>query len=410
VTFALVDQSRALRRTATTTLLMVAAVATLVLAALGLPGPIVDLMLERDSRAQADILRNRIVGQLGQGAATFHAAAVTPADAALLSGIPRGSEVYRLNLIAADGLVFWSSRPEDLGGHHGTDDAGAELTGGQTSYEIGSTRATEVDDLRLHSQATDRRAERMVAEIDVPVMVNGGYVGLIEMFIDLTDERAVFVGRVQAVIAAISGLAVIVGGSVMAFLARAGRRRLHDLRDRTDQERGLLADQLRMAPEVRLLGELNEPLQSSRSLDELFEMVARFMTHLLPGCEGSVYVYSNSRGVLDGCASWNGGSHKAHIHPEECCGLRRGRTYVFGDSDVDFTSNHAEPHDGQPYICFPILAHGETVGLVHLRARNDATAAEFRAGRKLAQMSAEQISLAIANVRMRDQLQDQSTR
>ncbi|WP_306418392.1 hypothetical protein [Ruegeria sp. Alg231-54] len=64
-----------------------------------------------------------------------------------------------------------------------------------------------------------------------------------------------------------------------------------------------MEDQLRLAREVRLLGELKEWLQSSRSLDEQFDMVSRFMTHILPEAEGSVYVYSNSRDVLDGCAS-----------------------------------------------------------------------------------------------------------
>ncbi len=70
---------------------------------------------------------------------------------------------------------------------------------------------------------------------------------------------------------------------------------------------------------------------------------------------------------------------------------------------------HAEPHDGRPYFCFPILAHGETVGLLHLRAL-EGKQESFHASKKLAQLCAEQISMAIANVRMRDQLHDQSVR
>jgi diguanylate cyclase (GGDEF)-like protein len=61
-------------------------------------------------------------------------------------------------------------------------------------------------------------------------------------------------------------------------------------------------------------------------------------------------------------------------------------------------------------VCFPILAHGETIGLLHVRARDGTDSESFFGMRRLAQMSAEQISLAIANVRMRDQLQDQSVR
>jgi diguanylate cyclase (GGDEF)-like protein len=168
-------------------------------------------------------------------------------------------------------------------------------------------------------------------------------------------------------------------------------------------------EQLRLAREVKLLGELNEWLQSSRSLDELFDMVSKFMTHILPNAEGSVYVYSNSRDVLDGWASWNGGDHKDHIHPDSCWGLRRGRVYEYGSGEVTFVCEHAEPHDGRPYFCFPILAHGETVGLMHLRAHS-ADCENFAANKKLARMCAEQISMAISNVQMRDQLHDQSVR
>jgi diguanylate cyclase (GGDEF)-like protein len=171
-----------------------------------------------------------------------------------------------------------------------------------------------------------------------------------------------------------------------------------------------MEQQLQLAREVRLLGELNEWLQSSRSLDELFDMVGKFMTHILPHCEGSIYVYSNSRDVLDGCTSWNGASHKDHIQPESCWGLRRGRTFSTGESEVSFTCEHIDSTDDRPYFCFPILAHGETVGLMTLKAASDATTEDFEAGKRLSQMCAEQISMAIANVRMRDQLHDQSVR
>lgn len=171
-----------------------------------------------------------------------------------------------------------------------------------------------------------------------------------------------------------------------------------------------LTGQSRLGREVRLLGELNEWLQSSKSLDELFYMVTRFMTHLLPHSAGAIYVYSNSRDVLDGASSWNGGVHRAHIHPEDCWGLRRGRTYSFAEGEVKFKCAHVHEHEARNYICIPFLAHGETVGLMHLEAHDHISSEEFASQKKLAQMCAEQISLAIANVRMRDELHHQAIR
>lgn len=169
--------------------------------------------------------------------------------------------------------------------------------------------------------------------------------------------------------------------------------------------------QVALTREIWLLSELNEWLQSSSSLDELFSMVSRFMTQLLPTSTGALYVYSNSRDVLDGACAWNGGQLEAHIRPDSCWGLRRGRPYVYGESEVNFACEHGRScEDDDVYICLPILAHGETVGLLHLTPAEGVAVEEFLEHRKLAQMAAEQVSLAIANTRMRDELHNQSIR
>ncbi len=177
-----------------------------------------------------------------------------------------------------------------------------------------------------------------------------------------------------------------------------------------EQEKREIQRQQALNREVKLLSELNEWLQSSNSLDELFTMVSKFLTMLLPGCGGAIYVYSNSRDVLDGACSWNGASLQDHIRPDSCWGLRRGRPYVHGDHMVSFQCEHVDKQEDHAYICLPILAHGETVGLMHLTPSEGSDQEAFFKQRKLAQMAAEQVSLAIANTRMRDELHNQSIR
>src|SRR5207237_10710232 len=63
--------------------------------------------------------------------------------------------------------------------------------------------------------------------------------------------------------------------------------------------------------EARLLSQLNEWLQSCKSLDELYQMVAQFLSRLLPDCTGSLYIYANSRVVLAIAKAWTG-RHRAH--------------------------------------------------------------------------------------------------
>ena len=162
--------------------------------------------------------------------------------------------------------------------------------------------------------------------------------------------------------------------------------------------------------EARLLSQLNEWLQSCKSLDELYQMVAEFLSRLLPECAGSLYIYAHSRDVLESAKAWNGGQTTTAMHPDDCWGLRRGRTYTFGDNEIDFPCTHLGATVPGSYCCIPILAHGETIGLLHLAFRAGGDNQSKDEQRRLAMVCAEQISLAIANAKLRDQLRDQSIR
>jgi diguanylate cyclase (GGDEF)-like protein len=174
--------------------------------------------------------------------------------------------------------------------------------------------------------------------------------------------------------------------------------------------------------EARLLAELGEWLQSCKTLKELFQVIARYMAQIFPGTSGDLYIYSNSRDVLDGVCAWSRPQQLAdHFQPDECWALRRGRMYKHGAGLVNFPCGHA--HDVDPadpdaaYLCLPIIAHGDTVGLLHIRF-GGLKAATTPAGAScmdddacaFAVQCSEQISLAIANVKLRDELRDQSTR
>lgn len=410
------------------------------------PDPIVDRLIEDDIRAQSVLWQQQVIRQLEDADASFETSEITEHDEHFLLLLVEASEAFRFHLFDAEGEIFWSTEFAKIGSKEESSYFHEQVAKGLTYYKFGQKPLSEIQDsheehgheegaanARDHAQISqdmtrnfgnlfgivetatedqhDHDADELrdVAEIYVPYMHNGRFDGAIEFYSDVTDMRATFISRVRLSLSLIAAAVLSTMFFAGMMMLRTNARHVRQLNARNTKERDIMDKQLRLAREVQLLGELNEWLQSSHSLEELFEMVARFMTHILPSAEGSVYVYSNSRDVLDGCASWNGGTHRAHIHPEACWGLRRGRTYEYGASEVDFTCDHAEPHDGRPYYCFPILAHGETVGLMHLRAAHGADSA-FRQSKKLARMCAEQISMAIANVRMRDQLHDQSVR
>jgi diguanylate cyclase (GGDEF)-like protein len=178
-----------------------------------------------------------------------------------------------------------------------------------------------------------------------------------------------------------------------------------------------LVERHKLNRETRLLSDLNEWLQSCNSLAELYQMVAEFLGRLLPTCGGSLYIYANSRDVLESAKAWNGGKMMPAMHPDDCWGLRRGRPYTFGENEIGFVCAHVGPSVSGEYCCIPILAHGETIGLLHLDFGCDHQSEGEKPSkeavleqRRLGLVCAEHISLAIANVKLRDQLRDQSIR
>jgi diguanylate cyclase (GGDEF)-like protein len=198
-----------------------------------------------------------------------------------------------------------------------------------------------------------------------------------------------------------------------------GRQRAHELAEMAravEVFHTTLVERQKRNRETRLLSDLNEWLQSCSSLGELYRMVAEFLGRLLPGCAGSLYIYANSRDVLESAKAWNGGKMMPAMHPDDCWGLRRGRPYTFGENEIDFLCSHVDPSVTSEYCCIPILAHGETIGLLNLEFRRDNSDGEKShreanaEQRRLGLVCAEQISLAIANVKLRDQLRDQSIR
>ncbi|MBV8505296.1 MAG: diguanylate cyclase [Alphaproteobacteria bacterium] len=198
--------------------------------------------------------------------------------------------------------------------------------------------------------------------------------------------------------------------------ATDGRQRAHELAEMAravEVFHTTLLERQKRNRETRLLSDLNEWLQSCNSLGELYQMVAEFLGRLLPRCAGSLYIYANSRDVLESAKTWNGGKMTPAMQPDDCWGLRRGRPYTYGENEIDFRCSHVDPSVQGEYCYIPILAHGETIGLLNLEFGSEGEAVRREAiaeQRRLGLVCAEQISLAIANVKLRDQLRDQSIR
>jgi len=184
-----------------------------------------------------------------------------------------------------------------------------------------------------------------------------------------------------------------------------------------EKTRTVVENEGRRQNERKLLSQISEWLYSAKSLDELLMVVGKSMQTLLPEADGELYIYSTSRDTLDLMAHWGDSAPDPHIDAEECWSLRRGRAYSYGTRAIEFPCGHVTGVDC-PYFCLPIIAHGETIGLLHLRFSAFELSVvprehieDFLGQRwELGLLCAEQVSLAVANVQLRQELQEQSMR
>ncbi len=169
--------------------------------------------------------------------------------------------------------------------------------------------------------------------------------------------------------------------------------------------------------EVDKLSEFGDWLHSCKSLTELYEIVNQAMQNIYPHSSGQLYIYSNSRDILDGVCSWGDSGITENIQAQDCWSLRRGRVFEFGNGMIQFNCNHVhntETCKSTSYCCLPLVAHGDTVGLLHIdfthhaESKKDTQLKTFNLS--FVTRCAEQISLAVANAQLRDELHEQSTR
>lgn len=162
--------------------------------------------------------------------------------------------------------------------------------------------------------------------------------------------------------------------------------------------------------EITLRNELGDLLQSCISVEEAGAVMARFVPKLFPGASGAAYLNTPAGETLVPVSHWGEAPGVEALTATDCWALRRGRTYLVTESEL-LCPHAAAPLAGTS-VCVPLSAHGEALGLLHMMCpgacrHGEATVAQQQA---LAEAVAAQCAMALANLRLRESLHEQSIR
>jgi diguanylate cyclase (GGDEF)-like protein len=164
--------------------------------------------------------------------------------------------------------------------------------------------------------------------------------------------------------------------------------------------------------EIVLLTELSGVLQSCQAPNEIFAAVQNYAGFLFPEEAGALYLMNETRDAVTRGPHWGELTSAATSFPlEDCWALRRGTTFPISPASQGLVCGHAacrETHgNGGGYVCQPLVAQNHLMGLLYREAYGPAFA---EGADQLATMLAEQVSLALANLDLREQLRSQAIR
>ncbi|WP_295452077.1 PAS domain S-box protein [uncultured Thiodictyon sp.] len=160
------------------------------------------------------------------------------------------------------------------------------------------------------------------------------------------------------------------------------------------------------------LNRMNELLLSCETRAEAYAVIARAAGRLFAGFTGALAVFDEDAGAPDlrVVAVWGEPDVLPATFPlSHCWALRRGEVHEVMDPARGARCGHFADPLPFPYLCIPLMVRGETLGLLHVGAREALTAAPFGDLRTLAIAVSEAAKLALSNLRLQETLREQAT-
>ena len=214
-------------------------------------------------------------------------------------------------------------------------------------------------------------------------------------------QATVRMDRIQQLVLLLVGGSAVLSGLGLWIAWMMIRRRSAE----AEAARGALSAR---SDEVGALLRMNEMLQACQTRDDIEHVVSHTALKVLPEAPGSLYVFANSRDRLDRAAAWPEGAHgdeADHFSPTHCWALKRGRPHSCGGEGL--RCEHSGR--GDKALCLPMAARGEVYGVLRFgeaAMQGDDSVHQ----RQLADALADGVSMALANLSLREKLRGEALR
>ena len=217
-------------------------------------------------------------------------------------------------------------------------------------------------------------------------------------------------------IAAYTGVAATVINVLFLLGVLLAAQRALVQRHRAEERANAITDELRHAATLATLrsthlqksAELLHSLELAETMEETSDIIGAYLPALMPALSGSLYLYNNSRNVLERSAQWGAGDDEPDVlAPLDCWALRRGSAHLAAGPHALACRHTHEGAKDVARLCVPLITQGDVVGCLTVAGESLAGDDGAELGQWIVQL-AEQLGLALSNVRLRISLRRQS--
>jgi diguanylate cyclase (GGDEF)-like protein/PAS domain S-box-containing protein len=163
---------------------------------------------------------------------------------------------------------------------------------------------------------------------------------------------------------------------------------------------------------MSLLNRMVESYQACITIEEIHAVAEQSCTLLFPEQAGTLFRLNPSQDISEVVVAWGFSSTQnilTAFSPNDCPVLQSGQTHL---AEGEQTSHCHHSVDGRAtaHLCIPLIAHGETVGVLSLQNEDKSDLHMTPAKQQLARTVADTTALALANLDLRETLRQQAIR
>jgi len=172
------------------------------------------------------------------------------------------------------------------------------------------------------------------------------------------------------------------------------------------RENGLVRQQLEKQRDAdwairELLARMTQRLQGCESIKDVLNVAQLFAPRIAPGIAGRIWLLEHDPWQMRCVAEWlDPQGETESFHPDQCWAVRRGQSHPPVNGEPDIACYHLPDSSAPHALCVPLIAQGETIGLLSFQNLTP----EMAPSRAYLELMAEALGLALANQRLRDAL------